>query len=64
LEGYEAKYGGTLWFFIAVPLLGYGEKINSSAQNLIFWNVSEESLVMVTMVLVFFLALIVGSTGD
>jgi hypothetical protein len=54
LEGYEAKYGGTLWFFIVVPLLGYGEKINSSAQNLIFWNVSEESLVMVTMVLVFF----------
>jgi len=40
------------------------EKINFSAQNLIFWNASEDSLVMVTVMLVFFLALIVGWTGD
>jgi len=41
-------------FFIVAPLLGYGKKKNSSAQNLIFWNASKDSLVMVTMMLVFF----------
>jgi hypothetical protein len=64
LEGYGAKYGGTQWFYIVAPLLGHGKKINSSAQKLIFWNASEDSLVMVTIMLVFFLALIDSWTGD
>jgi hypothetical protein len=64
LEGYGAKYGGTPWLSILAPLLGYRKKISSSAQSLLFWNASEGSLVMVIMMLVFFLALIFGWTGD